>query len=53
MGSGRDKRKKAKEKVEGPQAGKGSLKTERKTQKNEVRVQILRHGSASVPCVLL
>ena len=37
MGSGRDKRKAAKERKEGPAVGKGQDKTERKTQKNEVR----------------
>jgi hypothetical protein len=36
MGSGRDKRKAAKEKKAGPTAGKGADKTERKTHKNEV-----------------
>lgn len=35
MGTGRDKRKKAKEKKDGPLPGKGDAKTERKTQKNE------------------
>lgn len=38
MGSGRDKRKAAKEKKQGPTAGKGTEKTERKTVKNEVGV---------------
>jgi hypothetical protein len=37
MGSGRDKRKAAKEKKGAPVVGKGQEKTERKTQKNEVR----------------
>lgn len=36
MGSGRDKRKAAKEKKAGPAVGKGQEKTERKTKKNEV-----------------
>ena len=36
MGSGRDKRKAAKEKKGGPVVGKGQEKTERKTKKNEV-----------------
>ena len=35
MGSGRDKKKKAKEKKDGPAVGKGAEKTERKTVKNE------------------
>ena len=37
MGSGRDKRKAAKEKKAGPSVGRGQEKTDRKTQKNEVR----------------
>ena len=37
MGSGRDKRKKAKERKDGPIPGVGSVKTERKTSKNEER----------------
>jgi len=37
MGSGRDKRKAAKEKKAGPAVGRGQEKTDRKTQKNEVR----------------
>jgi len=36
MGGGRDKRKKAKEKKEGPTVPKGELKTERHTSRNEV-----------------
>jgi hypothetical protein len=36
MGSGRDKKKKAKEKKVGPVVGKGAEKTERKTHRNEV-----------------
>jgi hypothetical protein len=35
MGSGRDKKKKAKEKKDGPVVGKGADKTDRKTAKNE------------------
>jgi hypothetical protein len=35
MGSGRDKKKKAKEKKDGPTAGKGAEKTEKKTKANE------------------
>eukprot|EP00798_Chlamydomonas_sp_ICE-L_P018504 gene18504-25003_t len=35
MGSGRDKRKKCKEKKDGPTVGTGALKTEKKTAKNE------------------
>jgi hypothetical protein len=38
MGSGRDKRKAAKERKGGPAVGKGQEKTERKTKKNEVGV---------------
>ncbi|GLC36147.1 hypothetical protein PLESTB_001375400 [Pleodorina starrii] len=37
MGSGRDKRKKAKERKDGPVAGVGSVKTEKKTAKNEAK----------------
>jgi hypothetical protein len=37
MGGGRDKRKKAKEKAEGPSVPKGEFKTEKATNKNEVR----------------
>ncbi|KAG2483359.1 hypothetical protein HYH03_017759 [Edaphochlamys debaryana] len=37
MGSGRDKRKKARERKDGPVAGIGTVKTERKTQKNEAK----------------
>jgi hypothetical protein len=35
MGSGRDKKKKAKERKDGPSAGRGAEKTERKTRHNE------------------
>lgn len=37
MGSGRDKKKKFKEKKGGPTAGKGAEKTERKTKANEIK----------------
>ncbi|KXZ49944.1 hypothetical protein GPECTOR_18g102 [Gonium pectorale] len=37
MGSGRDKRKKAKERKDGPVAGAGPIKTEKKTAKNEAK----------------
>ncbi|GAX74960.1 hypothetical protein CEUSTIGMA_g2406.t1 [Chlamydomonas eustigma] len=37
MGGGRDKRKKAKERKEGPIAGLGSIKTDKKTQLNELK----------------
>lgn len=37
MGSGRDKRKKAKERKEGPLPGSGTQKTEKKTSKNELK----------------
>jgi hypothetical protein len=40
MGSGRDKRKAAKEKKDGPAAGRGAEKTERKTHRNEVWVGV-------------
>lgn len=45
MGSGRDKRKAAKEKKAGPAVGKGTEKTERKTKQNEV---CLTHVLASM-----
>jgi hypothetical protein len=52
MGSGRDKRKAAKEKKDGPAAGKGQEKTERKTQKNEVSVAVaVRHWGKYRGCV--
>lgn len=35
MGSGRDKKKKAKERKGGPSAGRGAEKTERKTRHND------------------
>lgn len=41
MGSGRDKRKAAKERKDGPAVGKGQEKTERKTKKNEVCVCVV------------
>lgn len=47
MGSGRDKRKAAKERKDGPTAGKGAEKTQRKTNKNEV---CLRGGGCAVLC---
>ncbi|GIL55654.1 hypothetical protein Vafri_11205 [Volvox africanus] len=37
MGSGRDKRKKAKERKDGPAVGTGSIKTDKKTAKNEAK----------------
>jgi hypothetical protein len=58
MGSGRDKKKKAKEKKEGPVVGKGADKTERKTAKNEQKKErradkrlagALPHGTADAP----
>lgn len=42
MGGGRDKRKKAQEKKEGPSVPKGDAKTLQKTAKNEVRLRGLR-----------
>lgn len=36
MGGGRDKRKKAKERADGPSVPKGEIKTEKATNKNEV-----------------
>jgi len=48
MGGGRDKRKKAKEKKDGPSVPHGDFKTEKATAKNEVSV----HVGTSVSCSL-